>query len=41
MMQGCLFSKPIRGEHFQAAVTAPDAEWEQPVASLAGWEPPQ
>jgi diguanylate cyclase (GGDEF)-like protein len=41
LMQGYLFSKPIRREDFMATVTAPDAQWKQPVAALEGWEPPQ
>ena len=41
LMQGYLFSKPIRREDFEAAVTAPDAQWKQPVASREGWEPPE
>jgi EAL domain-containing protein (putative c-di-GMP-specific phosphodiesterase class I) len=41
LMQGYLFSKPIRREDFEATVTASDAQWKQPVAALEGWEPPQ
>jgi EAL domain-containing protein (putative c-di-GMP-specific phosphodiesterase class I) len=41
LMQGYLFSKPIRGQYFEDAVTAPDSEWRQPVASLAGWQSSQ
>jgi diguanylate cyclase (GGDEF)-like protein len=38
LMQGYLFSKPIRREDFEAAVTAPDAEWRQPLAARESWE---
>lgn len=40
LMQGYLFSKPIRREDFEATVTAPNAQWKQPAASSAGWQPP-
>ena len=40
LMQGYLFSKPIRRDDFEEAVTAVDAEWRQHAASNASWELP-
>lgn len=41
LMQGYLFSKPIRREDFEAVVTAEDAQWKQQVATKEGWEGPR
>jgi EAL domain-containing protein (putative c-di-GMP-specific phosphodiesterase class I) len=39
LMQGYLFSKPIRREDFEATVTAADAPWRQYAMSRESWEP--